>query len=99
MYTADHFQPHLNSEFTVKLSDGSLLRLMLQKIVIDEKKDKGEPQQGRDPFTLVLHTPVVTDLLEHALYTLQHEALGEVTLFLLPRGPVDGAMTYDSIFN
>ncbi|MBY6204411.1 DUF6916 family protein [Halomonas denitrificans] len=55
-----------------------------------------QPGQERQPFSLVVVAE--GDALPQQTLTLEHEALGELQLFLVPVGPRDGGVAYEAVF-
>ena len=55
-----------------------------------------QPGQARQPFSLVVVAE--GEALPQQTLTLEHEALGELQLFLVPVGPRDGGMAYEAVF-
>lgn len=51
----------------------------------------------REPFSLLFHAPVDA-LYPQRIYTLEHERLGTMDLFLVPLGPEGDAMRYEAVF-
>jgi len=54
--------------------------------------------QGRQPFSVELQAH---DAENHGqgMYQLSHPDLGDLSLFLVPVGPIDGSMCYEIVFN
>jgi hypothetical protein len=53
---------------------------------------------GREAFSLIFHAPGPGHLPQQT-FTLAHEALGAVDLFLVPLGPEGQAMVYEAVIN
>jgi hypothetical protein len=56
------------------------------------------PESGQQPFSVLLQAQ---DMANHGqqIYLVRHEALGELSLFLVPVGPGTAGMRYEIIFN
>lgn len=50
------------------------------------------------PFTLVFAT-TDTRLFDQQTFHLHHETLGDVEIFLVPIGEIDGRLSYEAVFN
>ena len=57
---------------------------------------RGAPRQ--DPFSLVFRGPA-TYRVRQAMYTLEHDGIGELPVFLVPIGAEEGGTLYEAIFN
>ena len=90
--TADDFTPHVESAFAVQSPAGDDFTLTL----IDVCRGAGGPM--REQFTLTFvggpNLPV-----RQSIQHLQHDALGDLELFLVPVAPgVDGRHRYEAVF-
>ena len=89
---ADDFAPHVESDFAAQPTAGDGFTLTL----IDIRRGAGGP--ARQQFTLTFaggpNPPV-----RQGIQRLQHDALGELDLFLVPVGPgADGRQRYEAVF-
>jgi hypothetical protein len=59
----------------------------------------GQPfaPEMRQPFTLHLRGPL-EPFLPQGVYPLEHPAIADLEVFLVPLGPGDGGMQYEAIF-
>jgi hypothetical protein len=55
------------------------------------------PEQ-RQPFSLIFLAPESPWYLPQGTYRLEHEAMAELELFIVPLGPQAGRMQYEAIF-
>lgn len=53
--------------------------------------------EGRQPFSVLFHGPA-TPMAPQATYRLEGATFGAAELFLVPLGPVGGAMRYEAVF-
>lgn len=60
------------------------------------KAHEGAPRE--EPFCLLFRGPAGVDLPQK-IYTLWHEAVGEVTAFLVPVGTRDESLLLEAVFN
>jgi hypothetical protein len=87
LLTADDFEPHVGTRF--RLPDGGL-ELELGQV------ERHPPQAGlvREPFALVFTGPVESPL-DQRIHRLEHDAMGELDVFLVPTGPG----RYEAVFS
>ena len=88
------FEPHINSKFTFSADDANYALEL-----VEAKKVGATPRpDGSSAFALLFKT-------EKGLYweqqtlTLNHEKLGDVTLFLVPIAQEDGCTIFEALFN
>ncbi|MCW1967176.1 MAG: hypothetical protein KIH69_003525 [Anaerolineae bacterium] len=96
LLTIASFTPHLDTTFSIALSNGELLALRLIEIT-----SLGQGSHGsRTPFSLIFCHPNLprNAHLPQQTYHLHHAALGTLTLFLVPLGPDQVGMRYQAIF-
>jgi len=82
------FVPHIHSKFRVETP--AVLELELVEV-----RDGSNAQL--EQFALILTGPE-SPWLQQGSYTLLHPAMGQVTLFMGPKGPRDGCMVYEVAF-
>ena len=93
--TCDMFAEHLGETFRMVFESGDALDLELT----EAEPSKGQPAPGcRPPFALLFRGPL-DPVLPQQLYNLQHETMGDLTLFLVPIGPDEQGMRYEAVFN
>ena len=94
--TADDFRPYLNSKFhvTVDEADGALA------VELIEVSDLGEAGSGprNQPFSLVFRGPRGL-FLPQQIYTVSHDEMGPINIFLVPIRPDEKGMQLQAIFN
>jgi hypothetical protein len=95
--TADTFHPHIGSTFTVLFADGAKLDLKLEDVSVLQLR-KLIPRLKRDTFGIYFAGP--KDLaFPQGTYDVQHDVLGTMTLFLVPKGRrSDGGFSFEAIF-
>jgi hypothetical protein len=89
------FAQHLNTKFYVQLEDRKV-ELELVKVVGD--KSSMDKIEGVQRFAVYFAGPSEF-LLPQRIYHLQHEALGELVIFIVPVGSKDGRYQYEAIFS
>lgn len=90
------FRPYLNTTFAIHL-DG-IAPIPLELVSVTEATSSHLPE-SRQPFSLLFLGPVSTQYLLQHIYTLDHQQMGKLELFLVPLGPDSGRMRYEAIFN
>ena len=95
------FDPHLNTEFRFRGADGNWVTLRLVEVSDLERdpKQRENPRWGKRGFSL-LFKGSRERLLPQRAYEVEHGALGEFTLFLVPVFSTDKKnYNYEAIFN
>ena len=92
--TLQHEQltPLLNQKFQLSSEDGPLFEMEL----VEVQEMAGTAGQ-RKPFSIIFLAPQ-EPLLDQAIYSLAHETIGPLDLFLVPLGPFKDGMKYEAIF-
>ncbi|MEO8503269.1 MAG: hypothetical protein ABI609_05165 [Acidobacteriota bacterium] len=92
--TRDSFAPLLDTSFEVALVGSPALDLKLASI-----GTAGAGLPGvREPFSLIFHGPLAPTLPQ-GTFTLAHATLGQLSIFIVPIGPLGAAMRYEAIFS
>jgi hypothetical protein len=99
--TSESFAPHVGERFELAPAEGDPFEAVLASC--DEttygERDQWLASIERVPFSLVFHAPG-GELLPQQTFTVRHETLAELAIFLVPLGPQpDGAMTYEAVFS
>jgi hypothetical protein len=93
--TADSFEPHLNTGFTVSM-DGYDDVLTLVAV------ERGQPVSGatRQPFSLTFHGARTDMYFNQSMLPFEHPVLGRLEIFAGPFGKnEDGTFRYSATFN
>jgi hypothetical protein len=90
--TLDNFVPYLNDTFWIRLEDGRV-----ETRLVEATKMGSGSYAGRSPFSLVFAGPGRFALPQQT-YLVEHEALGEMEIFLVCLGPDGAGMRYQAIF-
>jgi hypothetical protein len=98
--TSATFAPHVGNRFELVPAEGESFEATLASC---EETPYGSPEQWvakieRVPFSLLFQAPG-GESVPQQIFTLRHAQLGEMTLFLVPLGPRDGAMTYEAVIS
>lgn len=94
-YTCETFTGHVDQSFSLQGPDGETRELELA-----EARTMGSPPKGdkRHAFSLVFRCDD-PEPLPQQIYTVEHEELGALELFLVPVGPDgDDEMRYEAVF-
>jgi hypothetical protein len=77
--TAPLFLQHLNTSFAVRSADGTRGRLVLAEVI------EGPVTKNLEQFSLIFHAPAGAAVRD-GTHAVQHAALGEFNLFIVPVG-------------
>ena len=99
--TADTFAPHVGSNFTVVVEEQTFLLNLKSLDLNGEPPPPNHPFLKRQPFSMLFESVDDGGLyFPQGYYTVSHEALEEVQLFMVPLGPgLEGAMLYGVVFS
>lgn len=89
--TADAFAPHLNDVFTVKAPGGAMA------LTLAQVRRLGQALRDGGAFSLLFVAPR-EPVLPQAIYPVSHSGLGQLEIFLVPIGPVEGGLGYEAVF-
>ena len=99
--TIDDFSKFLQHTFQIlteaggeESADASLKAVLVE---VTQLRERQENENKRVPFSIVLLGPS-EPVLPQQIYSLKHEVLGRVDLFLVPLGPDKGGMLYEAVF-
>ena len=88
------FAPLVGQAFRIRLEGVEPIDLELETVSAAGRS----PREGdRTPFSLLFLGPVSSRYLLQHTYTLEHEALDALDLFIVPLGPERGRMRYQAI--
>ncbi|WP_219114463.1 hypothetical protein [Janthinobacterium sp. UMAB-56] len=92
--TLEHFAPRLNDTF-VSVSDGNA-----QFILVEARPLPASTLQGmlRAPFSLLFRNAAAI-VFQQKIFQLQHDAFGEVGIFLVPVARDNHGFLYQAVFN
>lgn len=94
--TEEEFSKHVNTPFRLDLgAEGSVdLELVEVKGYL---KNPGD-QDGMERFSLFFNGPG-KPRLPQSTYSLSHDGMGTVDIFVVPIGPVGDGFRYEAVFN
>ena len=97
--TCQQFADQIGSSFAVSVSGGALVQLELVHVTPYEQsldvKDKSLKIQA---FSITFSGARAQHLPQNS-YTMEHPALGEMNIFIVPIGPDAQGMRYEAVFN
>jgi hypothetical protein len=85
---SDSFMPHLQTKFS--LTDNFSLELVEVYVPPSTRR--------QERFSLIFIGPSER-ILQQGMYSLQHEAMGALDLFLVPIGQDERGVQYEAVFN
>ena len=88
----EDFAPHINTRFQMQLGEAGVLEIELLSV-----EDKS-PSPRQEQFVLTFRAPQNAPP-QQGLFQLQHTALGDGTLFLVPIGRDAQGLIYEAVFN
>ncbi len=94
--THKDFAKHLNQRFRLRSEDGELQLELIEATAI--RTSGKRPDGVRAPFSLVFRGPKEVPLAQ-MMYDIEHQAMGNLGLFMVPIGPDDQGMLYEVVFN
>jgi hypothetical protein len=92
--TEKEFSKHVNTKFRVANQAPAELELTQVKAYAIQSHE----QAGMERFSAYFHGPG-DRLLPQGIYPLEHEAMGNFELFLVPIGKDDRGYQYEAVFN
>ena len=87
------FTPCINQTFRVRLDGVEAIDLELVSVT-----ESAPSTEARHPFSLQFLGPVSSQYLLQHTYSLEHELMGMLELFIVPLGLEEGRMRYEAIF-
>ena len=93
------FAPHVGHGFRARLTAERVVDLELVEVKPLGATSGGVVREaaGRQPFALYFKGPGAL-LLPQQIYRIEHDALGDRDIFIVPLGPKQGGMLYEAIF-
>ncbi len=91
--TLDTFAAHAGSTFLLQAPKGAVPLELVKVTALGH----GVPGR-REPFSLLFLGPDASHV-EQRTWSLEHDALGRLEIFLVPVGPSEGRMAYEAIFS
>ena len=95
LLSASHFQPYLGQDFRIQFSEDVAAIAQLEEVL----ELPGYSPLERKPFSIILQTDQQTKYYLQAIYTVEHPALGPLSVFLVPVGVKGKGMQYEAVFS
>lgn len=100
--TVDSFAPHVGEVFMLHLADGSSIEVKLieaEAYELHRRDGRVKGKSGnvrRDPFALLF---AYEQMLAQGIYNMSHPVMGELSISLVPVGPVSEGFGHEAVFN
>ena len=94
--TINDFHPHKSTKFSIQCGDESVPHEME---LIDIEELKNSRMEGQNKGFVLTFRSLSNGILPQKIYTLSHEILGEVQIFMVPIGPDEKGQRYEAVFN
>jgi hypothetical protein len=93
--TIEDFVPCLNTVFHIVYGDGQKLSVELTEANLLGQKPLSPDQKA---FSLIFQS-TMTQYLPQGTYTIEHEKMPAIAIFIVPIGLGNGGIRYEAIFN
>jgi hypothetical protein len=94
----DSFARHLGETFVLRPPEGDPVEVELLEAAALPGRQTNDEAIRRDPFSLLFRASGASSLPQQ-VYRVEHSALGELDIFLVPIGPDEVGMRFEAIFN
>ena len=96
--TESVFSECKGSTFRIHVQSKAAVEVVLVDVQGHGAQPSGEEPTGRAPFSVVFRGPMDVQLAQ-GTYTVDHDTLGPLDLFLVPIGPDQAGMRFEAVFN
>jgi hypothetical protein len=98
--TLDAIAPLVGQTFQLRLDDGAAIEMTLDSATESPTSGWRPPGGGpsRTPFTLVFRGPAQF-VLPQRIYRFEHEALGDLDVFIVPIERTAAGVNYEAVFS
>ena len=96
--TEKEFSQHVNTKFRLDVDRAEPVELELIEVKSYANKNKPGEQPGMERFSLFFRSPLDI-FLPQATYSLSHEKMGSLDIFLVPLGREETGYSYEAVFN
>jgi len=94
--TAETFKPHVGDIFKMLVDEAVAVDARL--VEVKQAEWAFSPERRRTPFSLYFQT-AAQQVWPQRIYRLQHPALGDVEIFLVPTARNAEGVLYEAVFN
>jgi len=95
LLSSKDFQPYVGSDFHIRFTPGVTVAAQLESVL----ELTGYSNLERKPFSIVFQTAEKESYYLQAIYTIEHPALGALSIFLVPLGIKGKGMQYEAVFS
>lgn len=96
--TEKEFSQHINTKFRLDVERVEPIELELVEVKSYANKNKPGERPGMERFSLFFRGPLDT-FLQQATYSLSHEKMGSLDIFLVPLSREEKGYSYEAVFN
>ena len=97
-FTLERFQPYVNDTFQLTTISGQSLQAnLIEAVAVGSPPAPNNGVTERQAFSLIFHIADAA-YLEHQIFTLTHDTLSEMALFLVPIGQDSKGVKYEAMF-
>lgn len=99
MLTPESFAPHVGTVFSLRLPGGAgtLDLTLISARAVGSSRRSGAVRERA--FSVVFLGPPGAPILQQQTFSLEHEGMGSLELFLVPVGVDGGRTQYEAVFN
>lgn len=98
LLTEEEFSKHVNTKFRLNVDGPSPIDLELVEVKGYPYKDQPNEEKAMERFSVHFYGPG-NIYLPQATYTLTHDSMGEIALFLVPLAHTERGFLYEAVFN
>jgi len=95
--TENEFSQHLNTKYRVNVEAPKPIELELVEVKSYVNKDSPTEQKGMERFSIHFRGPDI--YLPQGIYSITHERMGDLELFLVPIAREELGFRYEAVFN
>ncbi|GLQ30237.1 DUF6916 family protein [Litoribrevibacter albus] len=97
--TCADFAAHLNTTFTARIRDADPeAEIEAINVELELLKAEDRTNEQGERFSLIFSSPKET-AVGQGCYPLQHDVMGEQSIFLVPVREVENSIRYEAVFN
>jgi hypothetical protein len=90
------FTAQKGTAFTVMVEGGRAVTLTLTEVKILGTRQTGD--LTIESYSLIFEGPT-SPMLAQSSFEFVHDQMGELVIFIVPLGPIEGVMRYEAVFN
>jgi hypothetical protein len=93
------FAPYLNQSFRIHVESAEPLQAELVEVTEKGSEVAGEKESSERKTFSVVFRCVKDKQFVQKIYSVEHDKMGSLELFLVPIGPDEKGMLYEAVFN